>query len=107
MSPPGGRSACPSCTAVRKRCWPLSNRHACCSLFPYWGAIPECSLPTRPPLKSTSYILKVSHFKFAGRHISQTGMQPLRVIHVVDELTNIGGCLFKRLVLLEIHLLLL
>jgi len=33
-------------------------------------------------------------------------MQPLRVIHVLDESTNIGRCLLKGLVLFEIDLLL-
>src|SRR5437879_11621648 len=48
---------------------------------PKEGCRVECPLTTRPHPKSTSCILKVSHFKFGGRHIPKAGMEPLGVIH--------------------------
>src|SRR6266699_2878364 len=80
---------------------PFSSRWGCAQD----GRGGEWPLTTRPHPKSTLYILKVRHFKFDGRHIPKTGMEPLGIIHILDELTNIGGCLFKGLILFEIDLL--
>jgi hypothetical protein len=55
--------------------------------------------------KSNSAVVKVSLLEFHGRHIAEAGMQPLRIVHIVNKLRNIGFGLGKALVLVEIHLL--
>ena len=65
------------------------------------------NLTTRPHAKSTTSPLIIHGFKCAGRHRSQTGMQALDVVDIVDKLANMSRRLLKGLILPEVNLLLL
>ncbi len=55
--------------------------------------------------KSIPHSLDIGHLKLDGWHIAQTRMEPLCIIHLLKELSNVDFCLLKGLVLFEVHLL--
>ena len=59
------------------------------------------------PGSSSTRHCGIGRLKLSWRHISQTGMQPLGIIHLLNEHLQIGLGVGKRLILLQIHLLLL
>lgn len=48
----------------------------------------------------------IGQFKFDGRDIPQTGVEPFGIVDLIDELAQIGRSLLKSLIVLEVDLLL-
>ncbi len=48
----------------------------------------------------------IGQFKFDGRDIPQTGVEPFGIVDLIDELAQIGRSLLNSLIVLEVDLLL-